>query len=299
MLANKIVKSKNKPSGEGSINALEWFMQRRFFVAAMSLAPFSFVSMAKGPDIARLRFVQLRQSSFLIEMGDRRILVDPSFEKDLGQRPFASASAPALRSDELGALDVIAVTSSNVAHFSTRNLKVLSKAAPYCLVPSEEVAKKMRHLGFRRVRVVRASNEITIRGLRILVSPAESPHRGQNVGYRFEYKKRSVWHSGTQNALDDEAAIVRFAKANVSELLLACAGGEGTKSKHLMGLDDATALGRFCKARVIVPHHLDLVPNFLGTLIGLEASSLKSKPLRRGLRIVQKGQWNRLLKSSS
>jgi L-ascorbate metabolism protein UlaG (beta-lactamase superfamily) len=275
-----------------------WRTTRRRFVVAAGAALLALPARA-ATEPASLRLCKLRHSSFLVELGGVRALFDPSFARGLGFGPLLEAPEPGLTASRVGAHQLLLVTSGRADHFHARGARELKGRDTWCLAPSDAVAKKLRGLGYARVRVVGSGDVVMAAGVEVRVSPAaEDVFGGAAVGYRLTRGGRSLWHTGAPRPLDMDGGPVRFAREHESEAVLAC--WDALSVPHgrrvTMGALDAQLLAALARARVVIPQHDDARPSWLGGLVlgserGPERRSLPGGP---PMVVVERGVWYRL-----
>lgn len=205
---------------------------------------------------------------FLLELNQRRILIDPWFSRGAGAPLFAHAPSSPLMPEDIGRLDLILVTTSSHVTLDSKAVRRLRDKKAYVLVPDEEAAKVFRNAGYRRVRVVRPGDQWMVAGLQIDVSPAHTVNFGRNhVGFRVEAGGRSVWHTGRLSTLDSPATVRTFGRRFPSDILIApfeTVSGPVSRLYGMYGLSHAEVqfLARLTKARAVVPHQDDYGPSW-------------------------------------
>jgi L-ascorbate metabolism protein UlaG (beta-lactamase superfamily) len=251
---------------------------------------------AASPGPGALRLLKLRHATFLVDIGGVRALIDPTFVRDLGLGPFLNAPAPALLPAQVGAVDLLLVTSGRSDHFAARGLGPIARARPYALVPDDVVAKRLRHLGMRRVRVVEPGDTFTVRGVDVEITPARDLLSGRPAfGYRLRRRGRTLWHTGPLPPIDLFGDAAEFARTHPTEVLLAAADGTrlGASFRVSMGAEDARLLGEVAGARYVVPAQDGFKPAGLGHLL-LKRVESGAAPVRAKLTPVEDGRWVRV-----
>lgn len=246
-----------------------------------------------------LRLLKVRHSTFLVELGGVRALLDPCFSRDLGLSPFVSARPPALEPERAGRYELLLVTSGRADHFDARALSRLGGGRPWCFAPDDDVARALRDAGHRRVRVVKAGDVFEVAGVEVSVSPSQDGLTGRPaVGYRLARGGRALWHTGAPPPLDVFAAPVSWARAHPSEVVLACWDAFATVEgrRITMSALDGQILAALAGARVVVPSHDDARATALGGLLlshepGPDARSLPGGPR---VVVVEHGVWYRV-----
>jgi len=246
-----------------------------------------------------LRLMKLRHSMFLLELGDRRALVDPCFSRGLGFGPVLDVAPPALPAERVGRYDLLLVTSGRADQFSARSLKELPGRSAWCLVPDETVARKLRHAGYRRVRVVAGGDRLEVAGLQVEVAPSVDALTGRAaVGYRLARGPRSIFHAGTPPPLDLAADLVRWARQHPTEVAL-CPWDAWTLAdgrRVTMGSLDAQLLAALLRARTVVATCDDARPSLVGGLLATRVPGAPRSELADGPRVVvaEPGVWYRV-----
>lgn len=146
-------------------------------------------------------------SSFLLQIGGRRVLIDPVFSKRLIL--MRRQRHPGLRLSELPAIDVVCLTHAHMDHLNVSSLRRIVRRthrltghAPEVIVP-EGVQDLVHRLGFRQVHTMRWWDRLTVAGLDITRTPArhwgarmfKDTHRGFG-GYNIAAPDHSVYHAG-------------------------------------------------------------------------------------------------------
>ena len=146
-------------------------------------------------------------SSFLIELGGVRALVDPVFARSLVV--LRRQRYPGLNWESLPAIDVVLLTHAHMDHLNVRSLRRvirrtrrLTGRTPEVVVPNG-VEDLVRRLGFARVHTMGWWEEIRVAGLTVTMTPAQhwgarlfrDVHRGFG-GYVLQGGGVSVYHSG-------------------------------------------------------------------------------------------------------
>ena len=146
-------------------------------------------------------------SSFLIELGGVRALVDPVFARSLVV--LRRQRHPGLEWDSLPPIDVVLLTHAHMDHLNVRSLRRvirrtrrLTGRTPTVVVPTG-VEDLVSRLGFVRVHTMEWWQEIRIAGLTVTMTPARhwgarlfsDVHRGFG-GYVLRAAGVSVYHSG-------------------------------------------------------------------------------------------------------
>jgi L-ascorbate metabolism protein UlaG (beta-lactamase superfamily) len=143
----------------------------------------------------------LSHASFLIQLGGKRIVIDPVF----GDIPFYKRKIPAPYSvEELGALDYLLLSHVHYDHFDTPSLKGIAKKAPKAILPlhmSKVLHKTASTFSTKELDWYESIDE---EGLTITLVPAM--HWGRRGffdknrvlwgGYVLQYKGTTIYFAG-------------------------------------------------------------------------------------------------------
>lgn len=254
---------------------------------------------ARARRATSLRVLKLRHSSFLVELGDARALVDPCFSRGLGFGALVDAPEAALPPGRVGRHEALLVTCGRPDLFSPRTLAALPGRDAYCLVPDDDVRKALRYLGYRRVRVVRGGDEVRVAGLDIAVAPSvDGLGARPAVAYRIARDGRSVFHAGAAPPLDLAGDLVRWARKRWAEVVVAPwdAWTLGGRRRLTMGSLDAQLLAALMRARAVVSSCDDARPSAVGGLLMSREPGAPQRELAEGPRVVvaEPGVWYRV-----
>ena len=146
-------------------------------------------------------------SSFLLQIGGRRVLVDPVFAKRLIL--LRRQRSPGLLIEDLPPIDAVLLTHAHMDHLNRASLRRIVRAtrrlagrAPEVVVP-DGVEDLVAELGFRRIHTLEWWRELETQGLRITMTPCKhwgarmfrDTHRGYG-GYVVSNGDFSIYHSG-------------------------------------------------------------------------------------------------------
>jgi L-ascorbate metabolism protein UlaG (beta-lactamase superfamily) len=146
-------------------------------------------------------------SSFLLQIGGRKVLVDPVFATRLVV--LRRQRRPGLVVEELPAIDVVLLTHAHMDHLNMaslrrviRSTRRLTGRTPEVVVP-KGVEDLVATLGFSRVHRLAWWERIEVQGLSVTMTPCRhwgarmfrDTHRGYG-GYVVEGGGHSVYHSG-------------------------------------------------------------------------------------------------------
>jgi L-ascorbate metabolism protein UlaG (beta-lactamase superfamily) len=158
-----------------------------------------------GPQDLGLTFIG--HSSFLLQIGGRKILIDPVFAKRLVV--LRRQRQPGLLVRELPAIDLVLLTHAHMDHLDITSLRKVIQVtrrlrgkAPEVIVP-KGVEDLVTRLGFSQVHGLAWWEHIDVRGLRVTMTPCQhwgarmfrDTHRGYG-GYVISTGDHSVYHSG-------------------------------------------------------------------------------------------------------
>jgi L-ascorbate metabolism protein UlaG (beta-lactamase superfamily) len=158
-----------------------------------------------APDELGVTFIG--HSSFLLQIGGRRVLVDPVFAKRLIL--LRRQRRPGLLIEELPPIDAVLLTHAHMDHLNLASLRRVVRATrrlaghgPEVVVP-EGVEDLVSGLGFRRVHRLEWWHHLELQGLCVTMTPCKhwgarmfrDTHRGYG-GYVVKSGEYSVYHSG-------------------------------------------------------------------------------------------------------
>ena len=147
-------------------------------------------------------------SSFLIQIGGRRLLIDPVFATRL--LLLRRQRRPGLDWRELPAIDAVLLTHAHMDHLNVSSLRRtirrtrrLTGRAPVVVVP-RGVGDLVRRLGFARVHELDWWDDLSLAGLTVTMTPAKhwgarmfrDTHRGFGGYVIRSADGQSVYHSG-------------------------------------------------------------------------------------------------------
>jgi hypothetical protein len=250
--------------------------RQALLMAATALSPSSATSTTTAP----LRLLPLRHTSVLVDIAGRRVLFDPSLSPSFSAQGVFAAPPSARSPDELGPLDLVCVSSGELTSFDPRTVARLDLGRARILVPDDDTAARVRRLGHRRVRVVRAGDTVAVAGLVVHVSPGRGV-ASDAVGFHIAHADAwststststptstststpttttaaaSIWHTGLVPPLDVDARVAAFAGTHAARVVLGCAWGLRLRAggpDYAASLDDAITLARLARARVLFP----------------------------------------------
>ncbi len=180
-----------------------WRLVRESHERPIAGVPQPFASVAEG----EMGVTFIGHSSFLLQVGGRRVLVDPVFSKRL--IVMRRQRQPGLRMAELPAIDAVFLTHAHMDHLNVASLRRvirrtlrLTGRAPEVVVP-RGVEDLVDRLGFHAVHAMEWWDRLTVAGLEVTMTPArhwgarmfKDTHRGFG-GYVIAGGGHSVYHSG-------------------------------------------------------------------------------------------------------
>jgi L-ascorbate metabolism protein UlaG (beta-lactamase superfamily) len=168
-------------------------------------------------------------SSFLLQTGGRKILVDPVFSKRLVL--LRRQRRAGLRVKELPAIDLVLLTHAHMDHLDVSSLRrviratrLLTERSPEVVVP-RGVEDLVARLGFARVHGLSWWDEIEVQGLRVTMTPCK--HWGARMfrdthreygGYVVAWGSHAIYHSGDTAYFDGFAEIGRRLRPQIALL---------------------------------------------------------------------------------
>jgi L-ascorbate metabolism protein UlaG (beta-lactamase superfamily) len=214
-----------------------------------------------------LRFSVIRHQTVLVEIDRRRVLFDPAFARGLGLGPVLSTPAPALRAEDVGAIDLLCVTSHAPGAFDPWATRMLRTRDVACLVADERTARALRGQGFSRVHVMTSGEEVVTRGVRVRAVDAPGA-LGPGLAFHLEHGARSFFHLGAPLPFSNDDPLERFARLHHAEVMSVCAQALRAFGEPVTFNDeDADALAALCRARVELRLGHDTHPSALGSLV--------------------------------
>lgn len=146
-------------------------------------------------------------SSFLVQLGGRKILIDPVFSTRLVV--LRRQRRPGLLLEELPAIDIVLLTHAHMDHLDIASLRRVIRAtrrltgkAPEVVVP-QGVEDLVARLGFSQIHRMSWWDQIEVQGISLTMTPCRhwgarmfrDTHRGYG-GYVLHNGSHSIYHSG-------------------------------------------------------------------------------------------------------
>jgi L-ascorbate metabolism protein UlaG (beta-lactamase superfamily) len=146
-------------------------------------------------------------SSFLLQIDNRKVLIDPVFSKRLIL--LRRQRHPGVRVEDLPAIDLVLLTHAHMDHLDLASLRRVIRSSrrlsghpPEVVVP-RGVEDLVERLGFSKIHQMEWWEQKTTKGLKITMTPCKhwgarmfhDRHRGYG-GYVIEASGQSVYHSG-------------------------------------------------------------------------------------------------------
>jgi L-ascorbate metabolism protein UlaG (beta-lactamase superfamily) len=199
--------------------------------------------------------MKLRHAALLVEIGGRRVLVDPWLSRGPGGGLLVSTGESPIGPEALGSIDLLLLTSSTPDRLDVATLRALPDKGARCLVPDEHAASLCRRAGFGRVRVVGADESWRILGLDVTTFGCRAAGLvPASIGFHVEHGRRSALIAGALVPLVVDDGVGRFARENPAEVVFlprpqrAMAPGDLAASD-----DDLVLIARLARARALVP----------------------------------------------
>lgn len=210
--------------------------------------------------------VWIGHASFLVQIGGKRVLVDPNWARWLGF--VKRVREPGLRIEDLPPIDLVLVTHAHYDHLHLGSLKRVADGQP--IVVPRGVGKIVSRRGFGDVLELGCWEDVEIDGLKVTLTPAR--HWGaRNIhdthrefgGFVVEAGERSVFHCGDSAFFDGFGEIgTRFPDLDVALMPIGAYGAPSGREVH-MGPEQALEAFSQVGARRMVPMHYATFP--LGT----------------------------------
>lgn len=182
-------------------------------------------------------------SSFLLQVGGRKILVDPVFSKRLVV--LRRQRQAGLRVEELPAIDLILLTHAHMDHLDMASLRRviratrrLTGATPEVVVP-RGVEDLVERLGFAKIHGLKWWEQAEVAGLKVTMTPCKhwgarmfrDVHRGYG-GYVVEGGGQRIYHSGDTAYFEGFSEIGARLKPEVALLPIGAYFPDSYRSVH-------------------------------------------------------------------
>jgi len=284
---------------------------RRSFVVSSALAWLGVAPALAATDPTApsggLRFMRLRHASLLIEIGERRVVVDPWLTKGPGGGLVVdTGDVEPTFSERVGRVDLLLLTSSTLDRLDSSTLRALEDKRASCLVPDERAEKVLRRAGFSRVRTVQVDVEEEVGGL--VVTPflcREAGLLAASVGFHVAGAGRSFLVAGAVPPIVVDDRVARSARAMPAEIVFLPRPDDLlTRLDPQASDDDLVLVARLARARAVVPIADTVRPGPLmaplASLVDVRAARLESEtdddprapgPRARGPRVVHADPW--------
>ena len=141
-----------------------------------------------------MRITYIGHATLLLEVGGRRFLTDPNFERALGYF-LPRVSAPGVAIDRLPPLDALLLTHAHADHLSFQSLDQLPRDVPLFAPPP--VATWLKRLGYAHAVPLAAGDEARVGD--VVIAAAAASHDGCRYGV-------DRWRSATNMYLLDAGA---------------------------------------------------------------------------------------------
>jgi L-ascorbate metabolism protein UlaG (beta-lactamase superfamily) len=182
-------------------------------------------------------------SSFLLQVGGRKVLIDPVFSKRLIL--LRRQRRAGLLVEDLPPIDLVLLTHAHMDHLDMASLRRVVRATrrligrgPEVVVP-RGVEDLVESIGFSRVHRMEWWEQIEVQGLKVTMTPCRhwgarmfrDVHRGYG-GYVVEGAGQSVYHSGDTAYFEGFREIGRRLKPEVALLPIGAYFPDSYRSVH-------------------------------------------------------------------
>jgi L-ascorbate metabolism protein UlaG (beta-lactamase superfamily) len=251
-----------------------------------------------------LRVTYIGHATLLIELGGKRFLTDPNFDRTLGKF-LSRVSAPGIALDALPKLDAILLTHAHADHLSFDTLDALPNDIPILAPPS--IAKWLEKQGYNRALPIAPGEALDLDGVQI--HAASATHQGSRYGidrwrsaanmYLVDTNNVSCFFAGDTALSQDTTHLVEkhlTAHGRNLDLALLPIGyapwwKPGFRKGHLTSSDALTLFERL-KARYFIPYHWGTFNHVTSTAfdaISRLRVALESHPLHPAVKILEPG----------
>lgn len=202
----------------------------------------------------RAAVLHIGHSTHLLSMGRTRLLTDPWFY-DPAFGALEHAVGPATSPEDVGPIHGILVTHDHPDHADFRAMDRLDKRAT-AIVPSSDMASRMRTVGFREVVVLLPWESIRVLDTRITAVPAL--HDVYEIGFLVSGAGKKLYFAGDTRIHPDLAAIAERFAPDVAILPV-----DGTRYRggapQTMTPEDAVDAARILGVSLVVPSHAEAI----------------------------------------
>ena len=204
-------------------------------------------------------------SSFMLQMGGRKVLVDPVFATRLVV--LRRQRRPGLVLNEMPAVDVVLITHAHMDHLNLPSLRRVVRAAvrlrgvaPEVVVP-RGVADLVSRLGFAAVHDMEWWEERWVQGLQVTMTPCKhwgarmfkDTHRGYG-GYCVSDGVKKVYHSGDTAYFEGFKEVGRRLRPDVALLPIGAYFPDSYRTVHTSPEEAVRGFVETC-AGLMVPMH--------------------------------------------
>ncbi|RRA49783.1 MBL fold metallo-hydrolase [Acidipila sp. EB88] len=220
-----------------------------------------------SPGPGAIGITWIGHSSFLLEMGGGRVLIDPVFATFLFV--LKRRRKPGIRQRDLPPIDLVLLTHAHMDHLNlpslrgiVRNNRRLGAAAPIVIVPTG-VADLVEGLGFREVRVLDTWGATMVRTPHCTVTMTPARHWGARLfndtwrgygGYVIASDTHTIYHCGDSAYFPGFAEIGQRLRPDVALLPIGAYSPESFRSVHTSP-EDALAAFRDLGSSLFIPMH--------------------------------------------
>lgn len=231
-----------------------------------------------GPAAEGVRFYWLGQAGFVLEMGGRRLVVDPYLSDSLAEkyrgtkRPHIRMMPPPIPPDSLNRVDLVLSTHAHTDHMDPGTLPPLLRANPQAklVVPHAVLSQALDRSSVAEERLILVDAGQTIEafpGLSVTATRAahetmETDSEGHHrfLGYVFAVAGLRIWHSG--DCIPFDGLIEEVAPYAPDIALLPVNGRRPELSDNGVPgnftSDEAISIADAIGARYLVAHHYGL-----------------------------------------
>jgi L-ascorbate metabolism protein UlaG (beta-lactamase superfamily) len=249
------------------------------------------------PPAEGVRFYWLGQAGFVLEMGGRRLVLDPYLSNSLAEkyrgaaRPHIRMMPPPILPKSLDRVDLVLSTHAHTDHMDPGTLPPLLKANPKArlVAPRAALAQALARSGVAEERLVLADAGQTIEPLhRLSITATRAAHEtletdseGHHrfLGYIFEIAGLRIWHSG--DCIPFDGLVEEVARKAPDIALLPVNGrrpelsDNGVPGNFTIG--EAISIAAAIGARHLVAHHYGLFDFNTESPANIDAAAASSR----------------------